>query len=109
MIESAEVLARVYAEILARRDADPDVSHTASLFAKGEMAIARKMGEEAMETVNAAAKGEKNAIVYESADLLYHLLVLWAAHGIAPGDVFAELVRREGTSGIAEKAARTSS
>jgi phosphoribosyl-ATP pyrophosphohydrolase len=101
------VLDRLFAVIEARRAApDPGTSYTASLFAGGRAKVAQKLGEEAVETVIAGAAGDAPQTARESADLLYHLLVLWAAVGIAPADVWAELGRREGTSGHAEKAAR---
>jgi phosphoribosyl-ATP pyrophosphohydrolase len=102
----SEVLQRLYAVIESRKGADAASSYTASLFAAGLPRIARKLGEEAIETVIAGAAGDAEHTVRESADLLYHLLVLWAAAGIAPDEVWAELARREGTSGIAEKASR---
>ncbi|MFT5440735.1 MAG: phosphoribosyl-ATP pyrophosphohydrolase [Alphaproteobacteria bacterium] len=101
-----EVLQRLFAVIEARRGEDGATSYTADLLAKGPVGVAKKLGEEAVETVLAAATGDKDQTIYESADLLYHLLVLWAAAGISPDDVWAELARREGTSGIAEKASR---
>lgn len=101
-----EVLLRLFAVIEARRGEDGATSYTADLLAKGPVGVAKKLGEEAVETVLAAATGDKDQTIYESADLLYHLLVLWAAAGIAPDDVWAELARREGVSGIAEKASR---
>ena len=104
-----EVLQRLYAVIESRRGADAGSSYTASLFAAGLPKIAQKLGEEAVETILAGVSGDAEHTVRESADLLYHLLVLWAACGIAPDDVWAELGRREGTSGIAEKAARDKS
>ena len=102
----ADVLARVYETILRRRDADPADSHTARMFARGRGGIARKVGEEAVETVVAALDGNDGEVVRESADLLFHLLVLWAERGIVPEDVFQELAGREETSGVAEKASR---
>jgi phosphoribosyl-ATP pyrophosphohydrolase len=102
----SEVLRRLYAVIESRKGADAASSYTASLFAAGLPRIAQKLGEEAVETVIAGAAGDADRTVRESADLLYHLLVLWAAAGIAPDEVWAELARREGTSGIAEKASR---
>jgi phosphoribosyl-ATP pyrophosphohydrolase len=105
-IPDARVLERLYAVIESRRGADPDTSWTAKLFATGLPKIAQKTGEEAVETVIAAMGGDKAALTAESADLLYHLLVLWAEAGVAPADVWAELARREGTSGIDEKSAR---
>lgn len=96
----------LFSIIAARQGADPETSYTAKLFAKGRHKIAQKVGEEAVETVIAAVALDAKAVTVESADLLYHLLVLWAATGVAPGDVWAELERRTGTSGIAEKNAR---
>ncbi len=90
-------------------DADPDSSYTASLIARGIDTMCKKVGEEATEVAIAAKGGEREQLVYESADLLYHLEVLWAATGVEPEQVYAELRRREGTSGIAEKAARPKS
>ena len=106
MPDDREVLERVYATILKRQDADPQTSHTAGLFAAGLPAIAKKVGEEASETLVAGLGESSQALVAESADLLFHLMVLWAARGVTPIEVFAELARREGTSGVAEKAAR---
>jgi phosphoribosyl-ATP pyrophosphohydrolase len=99
-------LDRLWEIILSRREADPQSSYTARLFARGRAKIAQKLGEEAVEAVIEGVKENPAALVGESADLLYHLLVLWAASGISPADVASELVRREGTSGIAEKRAR---
>lgn len=104
--ETAEVLARLFATIEARKNADPSSSYTAKLLAGGVVAITDKVSEEAGETVAAALNEGPGAVTRESADLLYHLCVLWAQQGIRPEDVWAELARREGTSGIAEKAAR---
>jgi len=92
--------------IAARRDADPSASYVASLFAKGLPKIAQKLGEEAVETVIAAMSGDAKAVTGEAADLLFHLMVLLGATGVPLADVLAELDRREGTSGLAEKAAR---
>ena len=92
--------------ILARRDANPASSYVASLFAKGMPKIAQKLGEEAVETVIAAMKADPGEIVGEAADLLFHLTVLLAAAGVPLSDVLAELERREGISGLDEKAAR---
>jgi len=104
--EARDVLARVADAIAARRDADPGSSYVAALFAKGEDAILKKIGEEATETVMAAKDGDKIRICAEVADLWFHCLVLLARHGLRPEDVLAELARREGTSGHAEKASR---
>jgi phosphoribosyl-ATP pyrophosphohydrolase len=99
-------LDRLWQVILSRRGADPQSSYTARLFARGRAKIAQKLGEEAVEAVIEGVRENPTALVGESADLLYHLLVLWAAVGVSPADVAAELTRREGTSGIAEKRAR---
>ena len=103
----SEVLARLSAVIAARRGADPDASHTARLLAKGPEGCAQKFGEEAVETVIAAVAGDRSALVSESADALYHLLVTLAAREVPLEAVLAELERREGVSGVAEKAARS--
>jgi phosphoribosyl-ATP pyrophosphohydrolase len=96
----------LYSIVAARKGAEPGSSYTASLFAKGRSKIAQKVGEEAVEVALAAVSADTAALVNESADLLYHLCVLWADAGISPAEVAAELTRREGTSGLAEKAAR---
>ena len=102
----AAVLERLFKVIESRKGAAPEASYTAKLLAGGAAAIGAKVTEEAGETV-AAALGEGNArLAAESADLLYHLLVLWAEAGLGPDLVWAELARREGTSGLTEKAAR---
>jgi phosphoribosyl-ATP pyrophosphohydrolase len=101
-----EALARLWATIEARRGASTDTSYTAKLLAAGPAAVARKLGEESLEAIIEAVKGDKSALARESADLLYHLLVLWEAAELSPGDVAAELTRREGVSGIEEKRAR---
>jgi len=100
------VLDALYKVIESRRGADPESSHTARLFHRGLDKIAQKLGEEAVETVIEGAQGRKEGVVSESADLLYHLLVLWAASGVQPAEVWAALEGRKGISGIAEKAAR---
>ena len=105
--ELGSALDRLWNVIQSRRGADPESSYTARLFTRGRAKIAQKLGEEAIETVIEGVADNPAALVGESADLLYHLLVLWAAAGVSPADVAAELVRREGTSGIAEKRART--
>ncbi len=102
----ARVLDRLYATIVQRRRADARVSYTAKLLAGGVGKIGGKVIEEAAETVAAALNEGPRRVAAESADALYHLLVLWASAGIRPGRVWAELARREGVSGIAEKAAR---
>jgi phosphoribosyl-ATP pyrophosphohydrolase len=102
----AEIIEELFAVIESRKGADPQSSYTAKLFARGKGKIAQKTGEEAVELVIASLSEGRDAVIGESADLLYHLMVLWAEAGVAPADVFAELRRREGVSGIAEKAAR---
>ena len=108
-MSDATVLTRLYATIQSRKDGDPAASHTARLFAKGRGKIAQKLGEESVETIIAALSEDNNALAGESADLLYHLLVLWADRDLDPQQVWSILEAREGTSGIAEKAARTES
>ena len=95
------------ATIAKRAKGDPATSHVAKLLKKGPKKAAKKVGEEAVEVAIASAMHDSTEIIYESADLIFHLLVLWQAHGIAPEVVMAELKRREGISGIAEKASRT--
>src|SRR5215216_7655836 len=97
-----EALERLWQVIESRRGADPETSYTARLLARGNAKVAQKLGEEAIEAVIEGVKGDRAALVGESADLLYHLLVLWAATGVSPADVAAELARREGTSGVSE-------
>jgi phosphoribosyl-ATP pyrophosphohydrolase len=103
---SPAVLDRLYGVVLARRGADPDVSHSARLLARGTAKIAQKFGEEAVECLIEAVAGNADALVAESADVLYHMMVMWVDAGIRPEDVWTELQRREGVSGIAEKASR---
>jgi len=92
--------------VTSRRDADPALSHSARLLSRGTAKIAQKFGEEAVECLIEATLGNHRALVAESADVLYHLIVLWVNAGVRPEEVWAELQRREGVSGIAEKAAR---
>jgi phosphoribosyl-ATP pyrophosphohydrolase len=106
--ELGPVLDRLWQVINARRGGDPQASYTARLFLRGRRKIAQKLGEEAVEALIEAVRGDRAALVGESADLLYHLLVLWADAGIEPADVAAELARREGTSGLDEKRGRAS-
>jgi phosphoribosyl-ATP pyrophosphohydrolase len=101
-----DILTRLAATIAARASADPTSSHTASMLAKGPAKCAEKFGEEAIEAIVEAVKGDRAALTREGADVLYHFLVMLAASGLTLDDVLAELERREGTSGIAEKAAR---
>jgi phosphoribosyl-ATP pyrophosphohydrolase len=102
----AAVLDRLWTVVMSRRTADPAVSHSARLLARGQAKVAQKFGEEAVECLIEAVAGNHDGVVAESADVLYHLIVLWVASGIRPDDVWDELKRREGISGIAEKAAR---
>jgi phosphoribosyl-ATP pyrophosphohydrolase len=103
----AAILDRLWQVIEGRRmTADAATSHSARLLARGTAKVAQKLGEEAVECVIEAATGNRAATVLESADLLYHLVVVWVNAGIAPGEVWAELARRQGISGIAEKASR---
>ncbi len=99
-------LDRLFKAILDRRGGDPETSYTAKLFHRGRAKIAQKLGEEAIETVIEAIKDDKAKLAQESADLLYHLLVLWADAGLEPIDIYDVLAAREGVSGIAEKASR---
>ena len=100
------VLDRLYVVIDSRKGADPDTSYTARLFSRGRQQIAKKLGEEAVEALIEGIRGDRGKLVVESADMLYHMLTLWAASEVKPRAVWAELARREGISGIAEKAAR---
>ena len=102
----AEILDRLYATVRSRKRADPDSSYTAKLFGRGTAKIAQKVGEEAVEAVIEAMRGDKDKLAAESADLLYHLTVLWADAGLEPAQVWELLAGREGTSGIDEKKAR---
>ena len=104
--KSDTAIDRLFAIIEARQAAAPGSSYTAKLLAQGTAAITAKITEEAAETVVAALEEGPDALTRESADLLYHLCVLWADRGIRPEDVWAELARREGVSGLAEKASR---
>lgn len=100
------ILEKLAATIAARKGADPETSWTAKLFAKGPEKCAEKFGEEAIEAIIEAVKGDRDRLTSEAADVLYHLLVMLAARDVTLDQVLAELERREGTSGIAEKAAR---
>jgi phosphoribosyl-ATP pyrophosphohydrolase len=105
-VTAEHALDRLYEVIDSRKGADPTTSYTARLFSRGREQIAKKLGEEAVEALIEGIRGDKPKLVGESADMLYHLLTLWASVGVRPTDVWAELERREGLSGIAEKAAR---
>jgi phosphoribosyl-ATP pyrophosphohydrolase len=102
----SDILDRLEASIAERRRASPDSSYVASLFAKGREKMAQKVGEEATETVIASLSGDPAKLTSEAADLLFHLMVLLAEGGLSVNDVLAELERREGLSGLEEKAAR---
>ena len=105
-MSNEDVLLRLSETLAARRHADPETSYTAKLLAKGPDSILKKIGEESAELIMASKDGKRLNIVYESADLLYHMMVLLAFHGIGAEDVLNELQRREGTSGIDEKKSR---
>ncbi len=102
----ATILDRLYATVEQRKSADPALSHSARLLSRGTAKVAQKLGEEAVEAVIEATRGNRDGVIAESADLLYHLMVVWVDAGIRPETVWAELERRQGVSGITEKAAR---
>lgn len=99
----SDSIGRLYQAVLAARSLDPATSRTARLFQRGPTKMSKKLAEEAVEVVIDAMQGDAPAVVRESADLLYHLTVLWASAGIRPEDVWAEMARREDLLGIAEK------
>ena len=101
-----ETLERIALTINERKNGDPAKSYVAQLFAKGEDAMLKKIGEEATETVLAAKSGDQLALVRETADLWFHSMIVLARYGLGPADVLAEMHRREGISGLDEKAAR---
>ena len=103
---AAGVFERLYRVIEDRRDADPKTSYVAKLLGQGGAGIARKVGEEAVELVVSATARNRAGVVGESADLLFHMMVLWADAGVKPAEVLAELERREGVSGLDEKRRR---
>jgi phosphoribosyl-ATP pyrophosphohydrolase len=107
MASPMDTLARLEQTILQRLSASPDESYVAKLHARGLPVIARKLGEEAVETVIAALSGTREELTGEAADVLFHLTVLLAEKGVPLAEVLAELERREGTSGLAEKASRS--
>jgi phosphoribosyl-ATP pyrophosphohydrolase len=104
---SNDILRRLTETLEARKQASPESSYVARLFSKGEDAILKKIGEESTEVVLAAKGGDKTHLVYETADLWFHCMVLLAKHGLSADDVLNELARREGLSGIAEKEGRS--
>jgi phosphoribosyl-ATP pyrophosphohydrolase len=99
----SDSLERLYQAIIAAKDLDPAISRTARLFQRGPAKMAKKLAEEAIEVVIDAVNGKTDAVVRESADLLYNLSVLWASAGVRPEDVWREMERREHLLGIAEK------
>ena len=99
---------RLFQRVAARKGEDPDTSYTAKLLKAGKLKCAKKLGEEAIETSLAAVAEDKTALANESADLLYHLTVLWAACDLSPQDVYEALAKREAQSGLDEKASRKS-
>jgi phosphoribosyl-ATP pyrophosphohydrolase len=105
-MDELHTIDRLFAVVQSRKDADPATSYTAKLFAQGTLKIAKKLGEEGVETALAAVGQDKACLIAESADLLYHLLVLWAACGVTPDDAYAALEARVGRSGLEEKKSR---
>jgi phosphoribosyl-ATP pyrophosphohydrolase len=101
-----DILQRLTATLEARKQASPESSYVARLFSQGEDAILKKVGEETTEVILASKAGDKTHLVYETADLWFHCMVLLAQHGLSAADVLNELARREGLSGIAEKESR---
>ena len=99
----SDSLERLYQAVIAAKDLDPAISRTARLFQRGPAKMAKKLAEEAIEVVIDAVNGKREAVVRESADLLYNLTVLWASAGVEPEDVWREMERREHMLGIAEK------
>ena len=104
--ETAAVLDRLWGVVMTRRTADPSTSHSARLLSRGTPKVAQKFGEEAVECLIEAVAGNRAALIAESADVLYHLIVMWVDAGVRADEVWAELARREGVSGVAEKAGR---
>jgi len=102
-----DILQRLTEMLEMRKLASPENSYVAKLFSKGEDAMLKKIGEEATEVILASKAGDKSHLVYETADLWFHCMVLLAQHGLSANDVLQELARREGLSGIAEKESRT--
>jgi phosphoribosyl-ATP pyrophosphohydrolase len=103
---STDILQRLTATIEARKQAEPETSYVAKLFSKGEDAILKKIGEEATEVILASKSGDSHHLIYETADLWFHCMVLLSHHGLSAHEVLGELARREGLSGIAEKIGR---
>jgi phosphoribosyl-ATP pyrophosphohydrolase len=107
-IPDARVLDRLWATVLSRKNASPEESHSARLLSRGTAKVAQKFGEEAVECLIEAVAGRQTTLISESADVLYHLMVLWVDAGVQPEQVWSELARRQGVSGLAEKASRPS-
>ncbi|MDR3056384.1 MAG: phosphoribosyl-ATP diphosphatase [Zoogloeaceae bacterium] len=105
-MSSTDIFTRLSATLAARKGADPTTSYTAKLFAKGPDAILKKIGEESAELIMASKDGKAEEIVFEAADVVFHVLTLLAFHGLSVADVRKELERREGVSGIEEKQSR---
>ena len=105
-MKNTSILDRIAETINERKDGDPAKSYVAQLFSKGDDAMLKKIGEEATETVLAAKSGDRLHLVREVTDLWFHCMIVLARHGLGPGDVLAEMQRREGISGLDEKAAR---
>jgi len=105
----ADVLDQLWTVVMGRREADPAVSHSARLLSRGTAKIAQKFGEESVECLIEAVAGNREALISESADVLYHLIVLWVDAGIRSDQVWHELTMRQGISGVAEKASRARS
>ena len=106
MTQNSNVLDQLYSVIQNRKSYSPETSYTAELLSQGMPKIAQKVGEEAVEVITAALVENENKVIKESADLLYHLLVLWAQKGVTPENVWNELRSREGVSGVLEKVSR---
>ncbi|MBO6826926.1 MAG: phosphoribosyl-ATP diphosphatase [Sneathiella sp.] len=107
MSETSEILDRLFETIRERKNADPESSYTAKLYAKGSKKIAQKVGEEGVELALAAALKDRDEVISESADLIYHMFVLWADAGVDPAEIYAKLAERQGLSGLVEKASRS--
>ena len=103
---TAAVLDRLFDTVMARRDADPNLSHSARLLSRGRLKVAQKFGEEAVECLIEAVAGNTDKLISESADMLYHLIVMWVDAGLHPDMIWGELQQRQGVSGIVEKASR---
>jgi len=104
---TSQVLDTLFEAVRSRKGADPETSYTASLYAMGTEKISQKLGEEAVELALAAVLENRDGVISESADLLYHLNVLWANAGVEPSEIYAKLAEREGLSGLVEKASRS--